>query len=85
MSNVANCHTRPSSIEVGDMVYLKIRPHHQLSMPNQLHPKLAAKYYGPFPFVAVVGSVAFKLQLPVPTRIPPMVHVSQLKLAMEPH
>jgi len=67
MSNVANRHTRPSSIEVGDIVYLKIRPHRQLSMPNRLHSKLATKYYGPFPFVVAVGSVAFKLQLPATT------------------
>jgi len=64
MSNFTNRHRRPFSIKVGDMVYLKIRPHRQLSMPYRLHPKLAAKYYGPFPVVAAVGSVAFKLQLP---------------------
>ena len=54
-------------------------------MPTQLHPKLAAKYYGPFPVVAAVGSVAFKLQLPDTARIHPVFHVSQLKLVVGSH
>jgi len=54
-------------------------------MPTRLHPKLAAKYYGPFLVVAVVGSVAFKLQLPDAARIHPMFHVSQLELAVGLH
>jgi len=85
MSKFANYHRSPSPIKVGDMVYLKIQPHQQLSMPNRLHPKLAAKYYGSFPVVAAVGSMAFRLQLPDPARIHPVFHVSQLKLALGPH
>ena len=85
MSHFANCHRRPSPIKIGDMVYLKIRLHKQLSMPTRLHPKLAAKYYGPFPVIAAVWSVAFKLQLPDAARIHPVFHVSQLKLAIGSH
>jgi len=59
MSKHANRHRRPSPIKVGDMVYLKLRPHRQLSMSNKLHPKLATKYYGLFPVVVAVGTVAF--------------------------
>ena len=82
MSKYANRHRRPSPIKVGDMVYLKIRPHRQLSMPNKLHPKLVAKYYGPFQVVTVVGKVAFHLQLPETARIHLVFHVLQLKLAI---
>ncbi|XP_068479115.1 uncharacterized protein [Phaseolus vulgaris] len=85
MSNFANRHRRSSSIKVGDMVYLKIRPHRQLSRPNRLHLKLVAKYYGPFTVVVTLGSMAFKLQLPETARIHPVFHVSQLKLAVGPH
>jgi len=33
-------------------------------MPMRLHPKLSAKYYGPFLVLRKVGQVAFYLQLP---------------------
>ena len=84
MSKFANCHKKLSPIKVGDMVCLKICPHRQLSMPNQLHPKLAVKYYGPFSVLAKVGSVAFRLQL-LEARIHPVFHVSLLKLAVGQH
>ncbi|BAT89840.1 hypothetical protein VIGAN_06092100, partial [Vigna angularis var. angularis] len=48
MVKQANKGRRPANVEVGDWVYLKIRPHWQSSMPTRLHPKLAAIYFGPF-------------------------------------
>ncbi|WVZ09465.1 hypothetical protein V8G54_013995 [Vigna mungo] len=47
-------------------------PHRQTSMPTHLHPKLSARYYGPF-------------LLPEKSRIHPVFHVSQLKLAIDNH
>jgi hypothetical protein len=44
-----------------------------------LSPKLSAKYFGPFPIVAAVGTHAFKLELPESVNIHPVFHVSQLK------
>ncbi|KOM41163.1 hypothetical protein LR48_Vigan04g136100 [Vigna angularis] len=70
---------RPSNVEVGDWVYLKIRPHRQTSMSSTLHSKLAAQYFGPFPIIQQIGEVAFKLQLPEAAQIHPVFHVSQLK------
>ena len=61
MSKFTNCHRKPSPIKVGDMVYLKIRLHRQLTMPSHLHPKLATCYHGPFMIIAKVGWVAFRL------------------------
>ena len=48
MVRFGNKHRRVVNIEVGDMVYLKIRPHQQQSMHTKLHQKLLARYYGPF-------------------------------------
>lgn len=48
MVNQAYKARQPADVEVGDWVYLKIRLHRQASMPSRLHPKLAARYFGPF-------------------------------------
>lgn len=61
MRNFANAHRRPSNIKVGNMVFLKIRPHRRSSMPTKLHRKLAARYYGPFLVTKKIGAVAFQL------------------------
>ncbi|WVY98439.1 hypothetical protein V8G54_030590 [Vigna mungo] len=37
-----------AKIKYGDWAFLKIRSHKQTSMPLRLHPKLSARYYGPF-------------------------------------
>jgi len=63
MSKFANKNGKPSTIKVGDEVYLKMRPHKQQSMSTGLHPKLPACYYGPFSLIAQVGPVAYRLQL----------------------
>lgn len=75
MSKYANAHRVPFKIK-GDWEYLKIRPYRQSSMPIRLHPKLAAKYYGPCLVNKQVGAVAFQLQLPEGARIHPVFHAS---------
>ncbi|KOM32862.1 hypothetical protein LR48_Vigan01g241800 [Vigna angularis] len=82
MVRQANKRRRPANVEVGDWVFLKIRPHRQSSMPTRLHSKLAARYFGPFQIIQKVGEAAYKLQLPETARIHPVFHVSQLKKAV---
>lgn len=64
------------SFKVGDQVLLAAR---QNQLPPGLSSKLSAKFHGPFPIVATVGSHAFKLELPDTVTIHPVFHVSQLK------
>src|ERR1044072_5787366 len=85
MAKYANAHRRNHNFTVGDWVYLKIRPHRQNSMPSRLHPKLAARFYGPYLVTKQVGTVAFQLRLPPSARIHPVFHVSQLKKAIGGH
>ncbi|KAK8461936.1 hypothetical protein SEVIR_1G118001v4 [Setaria viridis] len=65
--------------QVNDLVYLKLQPYNQTSVASRSNQKLSFKFYGPFKVLQRVGSVAYKLDLPVECRIHPVVHVSQLK------
>lgn len=76
MQAQANRKRRDHPFKVGDKVFLAVR---QNQLPPGLSPKLSAKFSGPFPIVAAVGSHAFKLDLPSTVNIHPVFHVSQLK------
>jgi excinuclease UvrABC nuclease subunit len=80
----ADKHRSERSFEVGDSVYLKLQPYVQTSIATRANHKLSFRYFGPYPVVAKVGQVAYKLLLPEHISVHPVFHVSQLKKALPP-
>lgn len=70
------------SFEIGKWVIVKLCAHRQQSIVTHIHAKLDARYYGPYPIVAHVGAVAYKLKLLEGSRVHPVFHVSLLKKAI---
>ncbi|CAH9076384.1 unnamed protein product [Cuscuta epithymum] len=85
MATQANKHRRDVTFQVGDKVFLKVRPHRQTTLFRQPHNKLSAKFYGPFLIEARIGPTAYRLALPPTSRIHPVFHTSQLRRVVRDH
>ena len=70
--------------EVGDKEFLKLQPYIQTSVAPRANHKLSFKFFGPFPIIAKVNDVAYKLQLPPDSTVHPVFHVSMLRRALLP-
>lgn len=69
--------------QASDWVYLKLQPYVQLSVARRSSQKLGFRYFGPYKIIHKVGKMAYKLELPAGSLIHPVVHVSQLKKAIQ--
>ncbi|XP_020672414.1 uncharacterized protein LOC110092272 [Dendrobium catenatum] len=78
MKRQAYAHRKDIQFEVGDRVYLKLRPYRQRTLAHRRNEKLSPHYLGPYKIVECIGVVTYLLHLPPSSTIHPMFHVSQL-------
>ncbi|XP_025981316.1 uncharacterized protein [Glycine max] len=80
MKRYADADRREEHFNVGQWVYVKLRPGRQSSLAGHLHhPKLSRRFFGPFLITERIGEVAYRLQLPPESHIHPVFHSSLLR------
>ena len=61
--------------EAGDMVFLRLQSYKQVSLSMHNNRKLYPGFYGPYMAIQTIGQVAYKLELPIESKIHPPFHV----------
>jgi len=79
----ADLKQRDVQFDIGDLVYMKIRPYRRRLMASCPNEKLAPRFYNLFAMEKKIGQVAYKVAQPATYNIHPVFHVSQLRKANE--
>ncbi|WVZ01419.1 hypothetical protein V8G54_027488 [Vigna mungo] len=75
----ADTNRRDLQFQPGDWVYVRLRPHCQVSVAGHYQGKLQKRFFGPFQVLERIGQVAYKLELPSTAKIHNVFHVSFLR------
>ena len=84
MKKFVDVKRREVSLEVGNLVFVKLQPYRLRTLAKRPNEKLSPRYYGPYKVVERLGAVAYKLELPSYSKIHPVFHISQLKKLIGP-
>jgi hypothetical protein len=71
--------------QIGDMVLVKLQFYRQHSLTLHRNQKLSFRYFGPFPVIERIGSMAYKFLLPTSAKLHPVFHISILKPCVGDH
>lgn len=67
------------NFQPGDYVYVRLQPYRQHSLEKRSNLKLAAKYYDPYRVLERIRGIAYRLDLPVGSKVHQVSYVSLLK------
>jgi Chromo (CHRromatin Organisation MOdifier) domain len=79
MKKFTDTNRTEQKFDVSDWVYIKLQPYRQLYVSKRHNHKLGPRFYGPFEVEDRIGTVAYRLRLPIGSTIHPVLHVSQVK------
>jgi len=79
MKRLADKSRTNTFLEVGDWVYVKLKPFKQNTLRLQRDHKLGRRYFGPYQVLKRIGPVAYRLELPESAKIHSVFHISMLK------
>ena len=79
MKQQADQHCFEHTFQVGDMVFLRLKPYKQSSMKLKGSHKMDTKLYGTYKVLQDIGSIYYKLELPPSSCVHLVSHVSFIK------